>query len=52
MSLVLEPKTLPLPLREEETGAIQVRNSRVLLEIVIQAFQDGCKAIITFARRA
>lgn len=41
MSLVLEPKTLPLPLREDETGAIRVGNSRVLLEIVIQAFQDG-----------
>lgn len=41
MSVVLEPKTLPLPLREDETGAIRVGNSRVLLEIVIQAFQDG-----------
>jgi uncharacterized protein (DUF433 family) len=41
MSLVLEPKTLPLPLREDESGAIRVGNSRVLLELVIQAFQDG-----------
>lgn len=41
MSVALEPKTLPLPLREEETGAIRVGDSRVLLELVIQAFQDG-----------
>jgi len=31
MSVILEPKTLPLPLREDETGAIRVGNSRVLL---------------------
>ena len=29
------------PLREDETGAIRVGNSRVLLEMVIHAFQDG-----------
>ena len=29
------------PLRKDETGAIRVGNSRVLLEIVIQAFKDG-----------
>jgi len=28
--------SLPLPLREDETGAIRVGNSRVLLEMVIQ----------------
>lgn len=39
MSLVLERETPPL--REDETGAIRVGNSRVLLEIVIRAFQDG-----------
>ncbi|MFQ4145352.1 DUF433 domain-containing protein [Chlorogloeopsis sp. ULAP02] len=39
MSLVLEPETPPL--WEDETGAIRVGNSRVLLETVIRAFQDG-----------
>lgn len=39
MSLILERETPPL--REDETGAIRVGNSRVLLEIVIRAFQDG-----------
>ncbi|WP_414755680.1 DUF433 domain-containing protein [Anabaena sp. CCY 9910] len=39
MSLVLECETPPL--REDETGAIRVGNSRVLLETVIRAFQDG-----------
>lgn len=39
MSLVLERETPPL--REDETGAIRVGKSRVLLEIIIQAFQDG-----------
>jgi uncharacterized protein (DUF433 family) len=39
MSLVLERETPPL--LEDPTGAIRVGNSRVLLEIVIRAFQDG-----------
>jgi uncharacterized protein (DUF433 family) len=39
MSLVLE-REIP-PLREDETGAIRVGKSRVLLEVVIRAFQDG-----------
>jgi uncharacterized protein (DUF433 family) len=39
MSLVLEHETPPL--RKDETGAIRVGNSRVLLETVIRAFQDG-----------
>jgi uncharacterized protein (DUF433 family) len=39
MSLVLE-REIP-PLQEDETGAVRVGNSRVLLEIVIRAFQDG-----------
>jgi uncharacterized protein (DUF433 family) len=39
MSLVLERDSLPL--KEDETGAIRVGNSRVLLELVIRAFQDG-----------
>jgi uncharacterized protein (DUF433 family) len=39
MNLVLERETPPL--REDETGAVRVGNSRVLLETVIRAFQDG-----------
>lgn len=39
MSLILERETPPL--REDATGAIRVGNSRVLLEVVIRAFQDG-----------
>lgn len=39
MTLVL--KSEKPPLLEDETGAIRVGNSRVLLEIVIRAFQDG-----------
>jgi uncharacterized protein (DUF433 family) len=39
MSLVLERETPPL--REDESGAIRVGNTRVLLEVVIRAFQDG-----------
>lgn len=29
------------PLHEDATGALRVGNSRVLLEIVVRAFQDG-----------
>jgi uncharacterized protein (DUF433 family) len=39
MSLVLECENPPL--KEDETGAIRVGDSRVLLELVIRAFQDG-----------
>ena len=39
MKLVLERETPPLS--EDETGAVRVGNSRVLLEMVIRAFQDG-----------
>lgn len=39
MSFALEYE-MP-PLREDVTGAIRVGNSRVLLELVIRAFQDG-----------
>jgi hypothetical protein len=42
MSIVLEHNTLPL--KSDEMGAIRVGNSRVLLEIVIRAFQDGASA--------
>ncbi len=30
-----------MPLRREESGAIRVRQTRVLLEFVIRAFEDG-----------
>jgi uncharacterized protein (DUF433 family) len=39
VSLTLEPEALPL--REDKSGAIRIGNSRVLLELVIRAFQDG-----------
>jgi uncharacterized protein (DUF433 family) len=39
MNLVLEQEAPPL--HEEATGAVRVGNSRVLLETVIRAFQDG-----------
>ena len=39
MTLVL--KSEKPPLREDKTGAIRVGRSRVLLEMVIHAFQDG-----------
>ncbi|MEM7557387.1 MAG: DUF433 domain-containing protein, partial [Cyanobacteria bacterium P01_A01_bin.84] len=39
MTLVL--KSEKPPLREDKTGAIRVGKSRVLLEMVIYAFQDG-----------
>jgi uncharacterized protein (DUF433 family) len=39
MSLVLEREAPPF--REDESGAIRIGNSRVLLELVIRAFQDG-----------
>ena len=39
MTLALEQE-IP-PLHEDETGAIRVGNTRVLLELVIRAFQDG-----------
>lgn len=39
MSLTLTP-TAP-PLRVEKSGAIRVGKTRVLLELVIHAFQDG-----------
>ncbi|MBW4689533.1 MAG: DUF433 domain-containing protein [Komarekiella atlantica HA4396-MV6] len=42
MSFTLE-REMP-PLREDATGAIRVGNSRVLLELVIRAFQDGASA--------
>lgn len=39
MSFIAQAETPPL--REDATGAIRVGESRVLLELVISAFQDG-----------
>ena len=36
-----EPLTVQVPLREEPAGVFRVGKSRVLLELVIQAFQGG-----------
>lgn len=33
--------TLTVPIREDAAGALRVGDSRVLLELVIRAFQDG-----------
>jgi uncharacterized protein (DUF433 family) len=46
MNLVLQQE-LP-PLTQDTTGAIRVGNSRVLLELVINAFEDGasCESIV------
>ena len=35
------PKTDPPPLREDVAGAVRIGATRVLLELVIRAFQDG-----------
>jgi len=36
-----EPLTLTVPLREDPPGVFRVGNSRVLLELVLRAFQRG-----------
>lgn len=36
-----KPLTLPVPLREEPPGVLRVGKSRVLLELVIHAHQQG-----------
>jgi hypothetical protein len=36
-----EPLTVAVPLREDPPGVFRVGKSRVLLELVIRAFQDG-----------
>jgi uncharacterized protein (DUF433 family) len=35
------PSTVPLPLRTDQHGAIRIGTTRVLLEMVIRAFQRG-----------
>jgi uncharacterized protein (DUF433 family) len=36
-----QPLTLPIPLHEDPPGVLRVGKSRVLLELVIRAFQRG-----------
>ncbi|MGO9915953.1 MAG: DUF433 domain-containing protein [Isosphaeraceae bacterium] len=36
-----QPLTLSVPLREEPPGVLRVGNSRILLELVIHAYQEG-----------
>jgi uncharacterized protein (DUF433 family) len=36
-----EPLTVPVPLREDPPGVFRVGDSRVLLELVLRAFQRG-----------
>jgi len=40
-SVDFEPLTVHVPLREDPAGVFRVGRSRVLLELVIQAFQGG-----------
>ncbi len=42
MSLSLQAD--PLPLRADEHGSIRIGNTRVLLELVIRAYQSGLNA--------
>jgi uncharacterized protein (DUF433 family) len=37
----LMPQPVSPPIRPDESGALRVGNSRVLLELVVRAFQDG-----------
>jgi uncharacterized protein (DUF433 family) len=39
MTFIVQPESPPL--HEDPTGALRVGTSRVLLELVIEAFQDG-----------
>jgi uncharacterized protein (DUF433 family) len=39
--LDFEPSTIEVPLREEPDGVLRVGNSRVLLELVLRAFNSG-----------
>lgn len=41
MPTLSAPEPIRVPLRQDETGAIRVGRTRVLLELVIQAFRDG-----------
>jgi hypothetical protein len=39
MAIIIQPEAAPL--REDASGALRVGSSRVLVELVIRAFQDG-----------
>jgi uncharacterized protein (DUF433 family) len=42
--MAFTPQTETPPIREDASGALRVGESRVLLELVIRAFQDGATA--------
>jgi len=48
MSLTLQP--IPIPLRQEPAGVFRVGTTRVLLELVIQAFQGGASPEVIVQR--
>ncbi len=41
MTTTLRIDPQPVPLRSDETGALRIGNTRVLLELVIEAYVDG-----------
>jgi uncharacterized protein (DUF433 family) len=41
MAMIAIPVSMDVPLRTDETGTIRVGKSRVLLDLVIYAFQQG-----------
>jgi uncharacterized protein (DUF433 family) len=41
MDMSFSAKAQAPPLQEDEDGALRIANTRVLLELVIRAFQDG-----------
>jgi uncharacterized protein (DUF433 family) len=48
MTLTLQTEAPPL--RQDSSGALRVGESRVLLELVIRAFQDGATPEVIFQR--
>lgn len=41
MMNMMTVESLPVPLRQDNAGAIRIGTSRVLLELVVHAFQNG-----------
>ena len=41
MAMIATPVVMDVPLRTDETGTIRVGKTRVLLDLVIYAFQEG-----------
>jgi len=48
--MIIEIHTIPPPLRVEPSGAIRVGQTRVLLELVLRAFQNGATPEIIVQR--